>query len=50
MSNETLMVIGAVGTLTINSLDLLAKRASVKGWYSEPFDSEVDQREAGRRH
>ena len=34
--NETLMVIGAVGALTVNSLDLLAKRASVKGWYSEP--------------
>ena len=30
--NETLMVIGAVGALTVNSLDLLAKRASVKGW------------------
>jgi alcohol dehydrogenase len=34
--NETLMVIGVVSALTINSLDLLAKRASVKGWYSEP--------------
>ncbi len=32
--NGVLMVIGAVGPLTINSLDLLAKRASVKGWYS----------------
>jgi alcohol dehydrogenase len=32
--NGTLMVIGAVGALTVNSLDLLAKRASVKGWYS----------------
>src|ERR1700730_9832438 len=28
------MVIGAVGALTVNSLDLLAKRASVQGWYS----------------
>jgi hypothetical protein len=28
------MIIGAVGALTVNSLDLLAKRASVKGWYS----------------
>jgi D-arabinose 1-dehydrogenase-like Zn-dependent alcohol dehydrogenase len=28
------MVIGAVGPLTVNSLDLLSKRASVKGWYS----------------
>jgi alcohol dehydrogenase len=32
--NGTLMVIGAVGPLTVNSLDLLSKRASVKGWYS----------------
>jgi alcohol dehydrogenase len=29
-----MMVIGAVGALTVNSLDLLGKRASVKGWYS----------------
>jgi hypothetical protein len=28
------MVIGAVGALTVNSLDLLGKRASVRGWYS----------------
>jgi D-arabinose 1-dehydrogenase-like Zn-dependent alcohol dehydrogenase len=32
--NGTMMVIGAVGALTVNSLDLLAKRASVRGWYS----------------
>lgn len=32
--NGTLMVIGAVGALTVDSLDLLRKRASVKGWYS----------------
>jgi len=32
--NGTMMVIGAVGTLTINSLDLLLKRASVRGWYA----------------
>jgi D-arabinose 1-dehydrogenase-like Zn-dependent alcohol dehydrogenase len=32
--NGTLMVIGAVGALTIDSLDLLRKRAAVKGWYS----------------
>jgi alcohol dehydrogenase len=30
----TMMVIGAVGALTVNSLDLLGKRAAVKGWYS----------------
>ena len=33
-ANGTLMVIGAVGALTIDSLDLLRKRAAVKGWYS----------------
>ena len=32
--NGTLMVIGAVGALTVNSLDLLGKRAAVRGWYS----------------
>jgi D-arabinose 1-dehydrogenase-like Zn-dependent alcohol dehydrogenase len=32
--NGVLMVIGAVGPLTVDSLDLLQKRASVKGWYS----------------
>jgi D-arabinose 1-dehydrogenase-like Zn-dependent alcohol dehydrogenase len=33
-TNGTLMVIGAVGALTVDSLELLRKRASVKGWYS----------------
>jgi alcohol dehydrogenase len=32
--NGVMLVIGAVGPLTVNSLDLLAKRAAVKGWYS----------------
>jgi len=32
--NGTLMVIGAVGALTVDSLNLLGKRAAVKGWYS----------------
>jgi D-arabinose 1-dehydrogenase-like Zn-dependent alcohol dehydrogenase len=32
--NGTLMVIGAVGMLTVDSLALLTKRAAVKGWYS----------------
>jgi alcohol dehydrogenase len=32
--NGVMMVIGAVGPLTVNSLDLLGKRASVRGWYS----------------
>jgi alcohol dehydrogenase len=33
-ANGTMMVIGAVGALTVNSLDLLAKRAAIQGWYS----------------
>lgn len=33
-ANGTLMVIGAVGALTVDSLELLRKRAAVKGWYS----------------
>jgi alcohol dehydrogenase len=33
-TNGTLMVIGAVGALTVDSLDLLRKRAAVRGWYS----------------
>lgn len=39
--NGTLMIIGAVGAMTINPLDLLGKRAAVKGWYSgTAIDSE----------
>jgi alcohol dehydrogenase len=33
-ANGTMMVIGAVGALTVNSLDLIAKNAAVRGWYS----------------
>ena len=33
-SNGTMMVIGAVGALTVDSMELLRKRAAVKGWYS----------------
>src|SRR5262249_33376161 len=32
--NGIMMVIGAVGALTVDSMDLLRKRAAVKGWYS----------------
>jgi alcohol dehydrogenase len=32
--NGIMMVIGAVGNLTVDSLGLLGKRAAVKGWYS----------------
>ena len=33
-ANGTMMVIGAVGALTIDSRDLLQKSAGVRGWYS----------------
>jgi D-arabinose 1-dehydrogenase-like Zn-dependent alcohol dehydrogenase len=32
--NGVMMVIGAVGPLTVNSTDLLLKSAAVRGWYS----------------
>jgi alcohol dehydrogenase len=32
--NGTMMVIGVVGGLTVDSVDLLRKRAAVRGWYS----------------
>jgi D-arabinose 1-dehydrogenase-like Zn-dependent alcohol dehydrogenase len=32
--NGVMMVIGAVGALTVDSFDLLMKRAAVRGWYS----------------
>lgn len=39
--NGTLMIIGATGPMTINPLDLLMKRAALKGWYSgTSIDSE----------
>src|SRR6266404_5467169 len=46
-----MMVIGAVGALTVNSLDLLGKRAAVKGWYSgTAVDSEDTLRFSQRNH
>jgi len=32
--NGTLMIIGAVGPMRINPMELLGKRAAIKGWYS----------------
>jgi D-arabinose 1-dehydrogenase-like Zn-dependent alcohol dehydrogenase len=32
--NGVMMVIGAVGPLTVNSLDLIGKSAAIRGWYS----------------
>ena len=47
--NGTMMVIGAVGNITVNSLDLLGKSAAVRGWYSgTAADSEDTQ--IGRAH
>ncbi|HEX4387678.1 MAG TPA: alcohol dehydrogenase catalytic domain-containing protein [Steroidobacteraceae bacterium] len=40
-SNGTLLVIGAVGALTVDPMDLLRKRAAVRAWYSgTSIDSE----------
>ncbi|MFL5288651.1 MAG: alcohol dehydrogenase [Rhodopila sp.] len=48
--NGTIMVIGAVGGLTVNSLDLLAKRASVRGWYSGTAADSEDTLLFSQRH
>jgi alcohol dehydrogenase len=40
-ANGVMMVIGAVGPLTVNSIDLITKSAGVRGWYAGiPRDSE----------
>ena len=46
----TLMVIGAVGALTVDSLDLLRKRAAVKGWYSGTSVDSEDTLLFSQRH
>jgi alcohol dehydrogenase len=49
--NGTLMVIGAVGALRVDSLELLRKRAAVKGWYSgTSVDSEDTLRFSQQAH
>src|SRR5271157_6330049 len=48
--NGVMMVIGAVGPLTVNSLDLLGKRASVKGWYSGVARDSEDTLSFSRRN
>jgi alcohol dehydrogenase len=48
--NGTMMVIGAVGALTVNSLDLLQKRAAVKGWYSGTSADSEDTLLFSQRH
>jgi len=49
-TNGTLMVIGAVGALTVDSLELLRKRAAVKGWYSGTSVDSEDTLLFGERH
>jgi alcohol dehydrogenase len=48
--NGTMMVIGAVGALTVDSLALLAKRAAVKGWYSGTSADSEDTLLFSQRH
>lgn len=49
--NGTIMVIGAVGELKVDSLALLMKRAAVKGWYSgTSADSEDTLRFSNRNN
>jgi D-arabinose 1-dehydrogenase-like Zn-dependent alcohol dehydrogenase len=49
-SNGTLMVIGAVGALTVDSMDLLRKRAAVRGWYSGTSVDSEDTLLFSQRH
>jgi D-arabinose 1-dehydrogenase-like Zn-dependent alcohol dehydrogenase len=48
--NGTMMVIGAVGALTVDSFDLLLKRAAVKGWYSGTSVDSEDTLLFSKRH
>ena len=48
--NGVLMVIGAVGPLTVNSLDLIQKSAAVKGWYSGVARDSEDTLQFSRRN
>ena len=50
-ANGVMMVIGAVGPLTVNSFELIQKSAPVKGWYSGiARDSEDTLRFSQRNH
>jgi alcohol dehydrogenase len=49
-TNGTLMVIGGVGALTVDSLDLLRKRAAVRGWYSGTSSDSEDTLLFSERH
>jgi D-arabinose 1-dehydrogenase-like Zn-dependent alcohol dehydrogenase len=49
-ANGTMLVIGAVGALTVDSLELLSKRAAVKGWYSGTASDSEDTLAFSRLH
>jgi D-arabinose 1-dehydrogenase-like Zn-dependent alcohol dehydrogenase len=48
--NGTLMVIGAVGPMTIQPLDLLSKRAAIRGWYSGTASDSEDTLQFSQLH
>jgi alcohol dehydrogenase len=48
--NGTMMVIGAVGALTVDSMALLTKRAAIKGWYSGTSADSEDTLLFSERH
>jgi D-arabinose 1-dehydrogenase-like Zn-dependent alcohol dehydrogenase len=48
--NGVLMVIGAVGPMTVNPLDLILRSASVQGWYSGVARDSEDTLEFSRRN
>jgi D-arabinose 1-dehydrogenase-like Zn-dependent alcohol dehydrogenase len=48
--NGTMMVIGAVGVISIDSMALLTKRAAVKGWYSGTSVDSEDTLFFSQRH
>jgi alcohol dehydrogenase len=48
--NGTMMVIGAVGALTVDSFALPRKRAAVKGWYSGTSADSEDTLLLSERH
>ena len=48
--NGTMMIIGAAGALTVDSFELLRKRAAVKGWYSGTSVDSEDTLLFSKRH
>jgi D-arabinose 1-dehydrogenase-like Zn-dependent alcohol dehydrogenase len=48
--NGTMMLIGAVPSMKVSPLELLTKRASVKGWYSGIASDSEDTLRFGQLH